>query len=336
MRVNARQRIAATLAALLCTSLLVAAPHTSVHASLPAATSGQGNTALTSRWASNPFASAEIPPAPAPVGKPLTRLSTRGSASTVSKQPALVKRSKPTVRAATVLTAPACVNQPLAAGNALSISDAGVQFDPWAWGADYRNGSSGTGDLVPSPVPGPSTLSAVSTQDSTMLQIVDGTVWGWGFNNRGQLGLGESPSQLAPTQWAPVQVVNLTNVIAIGSGAYHSMALRSDGTLWVWGDNTYGELGSTAPSNPAIATVPQVVFGRGGLRLEMRSPRITPARQRSSFRRPLWSRRWLPEPSTFWRSIRVANSGHGVRTSTASWETAARIQPSHPRRRSQD
>jgi len=92
-----------------------------------------------------------------------------------------------------------------------------------------------------------------------MLQIVDGTVWGWGFNNRGQLGLGESPSQLAPTQWAPVQVVNLTNVIAIGSGAYHSMALRSDGTLWVWGDNTYGELGSTAPSNPAIATVPQVV-----------------------------------------------------------------------------
>src|SRR5216683_4519915 len=71
--------------------------------------------------------------------------------------------------------------------------------------------------------------------------------------------LGESPSQLAPTQWAPVQVVNLTNVVAIGSGAYHSMALRSDGTLWVWGDNTYGELGSTAPSNPAIATVPQVV-----------------------------------------------------------------------------
>ena len=41
----------------------------------------------------------------------------------------------------------------------------------------------------------------------------------------------------------PVQVVNLTNVIAIAAGQSHSMALKSDGTVWTWGDNSWGMLG---------------------------------------------------------------------------------------------
>src|SRR5690606_27370837 len=36
----------------------------------------------------------------------------------------------------------------------------------------------------------------------------------------------------------------LTNVVAVAAGGYHSLALKSDGTVWAWGDNTHGQLGN--------------------------------------------------------------------------------------------
>src|SRR6185436_7579276 len=51
----------------------------------------------------------------------------------------------------------------------------------------------------------------------------------------------------------PVQVTGLTGVTAIASGAYHSLALKSDGTVWAWGYNYYGTLGdgtTTTRSTP--------------------------------------------------------------------------------------
>ena len=54
-----------------------------------------------------------------------------------------------------------------------------------------------------------------------------------------------------------MQVSNLTGIIAISVGQTHAMALKSDGTVWSWGDNTYGELGNGSgdPSNvPVQAT----------------------------------------------------------------------------------
>ena len=41
----------------------------------------------------------------------------------------------------------------------------------------------------------------------------------------------------------PVRVGGLTDVVAIAAGGYHSLAIRSDGTLWTWGWNYLGQLG---------------------------------------------------------------------------------------------
>ena len=40
-----------------------------------------------------------------------------------------------------------------------------------------------------------------------------------------------------------MRVGTLTNVVAVAAGAYHSLALRGDGTVWAWGRNNLGQLG---------------------------------------------------------------------------------------------
>ena len=87
----------------------------------------------------------------------------------------------------------------------------------------------------------------------------DGTVWAWGANESGQLGNGSN----APSA-SPVQVSNLTGIIAVAAGcaAQHNLALMNDGTVWTWGNNDYGQLGNgtTASSN-----VPVQVLGLSGI-----------------------------------------------------------------------
>ncbi|MEK6968567.1 MAG: hypothetical protein AABX51_08125 [Nanoarchaeota archaeon] len=78
----------------------------------------------------------------------------------------------------------------------------------------------------------------------------DGTVWTWAHrsnnNYRGELGDGTYTSRAINT---PVQVVGLTDVKSVAAGFEHSLALKSDGTVWSWGANYYGELGDGTNSN---------------------------------------------------------------------------------------
>ena len=67
----------------------------------------------------------------------------------------------------------------------------------------------------------------------------DGTVWAWGYNGYGQLGIGTTTES-----HVPVQVTSITGVIAIAAGGNHSLALRGDGTVWAWGYNADGQLGN--------------------------------------------------------------------------------------------
>jgi len=67
----------------------------------------------------------------------------------------------------------------------------------------------------------------------------DSTVWAWGNNTSGQIGDGSSSYEIL----TPVQVVGLSNIIAISAGGGHSLALKNDGTVWAWGRNEKGQLG---------------------------------------------------------------------------------------------
>ena len=66
----------------------------------------------------------------------------------------------------------------------------------------------------------------------------DGTLWAWGNNDFGELGLGDTIEQHAPTQ-----VGTANDWAAAYCLGHHSVALKKDGTLWAWGENSYGQLG---------------------------------------------------------------------------------------------
>ncbi len=66
----------------------------------------------------------------------------------------------------------------------------------------------------------------------------DGSLWAWGDNSFGELGIGRSDWSSHST---PVQV--LTGVAAVAAGGGHTLALKTDGTLWAWGDNGNGQVG---------------------------------------------------------------------------------------------
>lgn len=68
----------------------------------------------------------------------------------------------------------------------------------------------------------------------------EGNVWSWGDNSEGQLGQGNADSNPVAT---PVKVKDLTDVISVSAGGAHALALKSDGTVWAWGNNEYSQLG---------------------------------------------------------------------------------------------
>ncbi|MBU4230867.1 MAG: immunoglobulin domain-containing protein, partial [Proteobacteria bacterium] len=86
---------------------------------------------------------------------------------------------------------------------------------------------------------------------STALKL-DSTVWSWGYNSYGQLGIGNFTSTNIP-----VRVAILTNMAVIADGSYHSLAVKGDGTVWAWGYNWYGQLGdgTTTQTNTPVQTV---------------------------------------------------------------------------------
>src|SRR6266704_6422798 len=82
----------------------------------------------------------------------------------------------------------------------------------------------------------------------TVVQKSDGTVSTWGANLGGKLGVGLASTNLGrvlvPAEvHGPGDVDFLNSVSAIMGGEVHNVALKSDGTIWGWGNNFFGQVG---------------------------------------------------------------------------------------------
>ena len=94
-----------------------------------------------------------------------------------------------------------------------------------------------------------------TNEDSSALWIkTDGTLWSWGTNSSGNLGLNTgSPTNKISS---PTQVGTDTTWSQIHTGGGSTTALKTDGSLWIWGSNFRGQLGLNQTHNTAFRSSP--------------------------------------------------------------------------------
>jgi alpha-tubulin suppressor-like RCC1 family protein len=116
----------------------------------------------------------------------------------------------------------------------------------WAWGSNHH-GQLGVGDsgsrCAPARVGTDSDWAAVSAAGFHSLALKrDGSLWAWGYNNHGQLGL-DNTEDWDDEEFEPARVGTGSDWAAVSAGDLHSLAVKRDGSLWVWGYNNCGQLG---------------------------------------------------------------------------------------------
>lgn len=135
-----------------------------------------------------------------------------------------------------------------------------------AWGENTKGelgNASLTSSEVPVPVsltppPGGSVTAVSGGLEHSVALLSNGTVMGWGGNSSGQLGDGSTTLSEVPVAVSLSPPSGFT-VTAVAAGAYHSLALLSNGTesrVMSWGNNNYGELGD---GNTSGSDVPVTV-----------------------------------------------------------------------------
>ena len=119
----------------------------------------------------------------------------------------------------------------------------------WAWGYNGngqlgRNAPQNSNQSSPTQIPGTNwSEQYCSNQNACSAIKTDGTLWMWGRNHGGQLGINQpvnahrsSPTQIPGSNWA---------ILARGTGdqTTNPIAVKTDGSLWTWGFNEEGQLG---------------------------------------------------------------------------------------------
>lgn len=125
-------------------------------------------------------------------------------------------------------------------GNTAAIKTDGTL---WTWGQNNQ-GQSGLNNTTyyssPKQVGALTNWSYLASGSYHVAAIkTDGTLWCWGYNSFGQVGNNTSGTSIS----SPVQIGSLTNWLKVTAGYYHNVAVKTDGTLWSWGWNAYGQLG---------------------------------------------------------------------------------------------
>ena len=135
----------------------------------------------------------------------------------------------------------------------------------WAWGDNlYGQLGNGTTTDLNSPIQiGTDNWSKIEASNSRTYGIkTNGTLWAWGRNNFSGIKLLGVGNTFNSQYDAPIQIGTDNNWIDISSRGLHSIAIKTDGTLWAWGDNLYGQLGdgtSTTRNVPVSISCPNTL-----------------------------------------------------------------------------
>ncbi|HRQ86984.1 MAG TPA: cell wall anchor protein, partial [Candidatus Saccharibacteria bacterium] len=140
-----------------------------------------------------------------------------------------------------------------ATGHALALSSSGQVY---AWGENtYGHLGNGTTDssLVPIPVTsgdldGKTITEVAAAANHSLALDIDGQVYAWGNNGSGRLGDGTITTRLSPVAITGGALSGKT-IVAIEAGSSHSLALDSDGQVYAWGRNLYGQIGDGTSSD---------------------------------------------------------------------------------------
>ena len=120
----------------------------------------------------------------------------------------------------------------------------------WTWGQN-NTGQLGDNTIVnkSSPVQtvagGTNWKQVAYGTNHTAAIKTDGTLWTWGYNNYGQLGDSTIVNKSSPVQ----TIAGGTNWKQVAGGSVHTAAIKTDGTLWTWGNNGQGQLGDNTGAN---------------------------------------------------------------------------------------
>ena len=113
----------------------------------------------------------------------------------------------------------------------------------WTWGQN-SNGALGLNESYnknkssPVQIPGTNWKYVESSSKTSLATKTDGTLWSWGRNDRGPLGLNDRTARSSPTQ------IPGTTWDVLGVGNQNVFCTKTDGTLWSWGYNgSYHRLG---------------------------------------------------------------------------------------------
>lgn len=149
----------------------------------------------------------------------------------------------------------------------------------WAWGENLDGACGQTIDsdydqnFFPSPVmvEGLSNVTAVSAGNGFSIVLKDdGTVWAWGDNGLGKLGLGlpQATNEGGVRITKPTMIPGLSNIVSIDASDHFTLALKDDGTVWAWGLNAFGTLGDgmTTTEGSGYVTAPIQVTGLCGVK----------------------------------------------------------------------